>query len=150
MTPATLSVGDEMDELIAKLENGSGGDRQLDAEINKHFFPSDYERYHAVYLKKLEEARGNGLTDRDAACWSYGFSGCQHYTTSLDAALSLVEKMLPGAEFSLTNLYGVALAELPLNGDDNTPWETGRHIGVDLPRALLVALLRSLQSRKKD
>jgi hypothetical protein len=37
------------------------------------------------------------------------------YTASLDAALGLVERVLPGAEVEITNLYGVAMATLPLN-----------------------------------
>lgn len=61
------------------------------------------------------------------------------YTTSLDAAVTLVPD---GAEWNLTNLYGVAHSEVGLNFSDGN-WQTGRHIGGHLALALCAAALRA-------
>ena len=61
---------------------------------------------------------------------------------SIDAALALVEAVLPGAEFSLTNLYGVAMAELPLNYTDGTVGAARLEHG-NLALALCLALVRA-------
>jgi hypothetical protein len=138
-------------ELIAKLENGSGEDQELEALILcKLAAPTDayveQSKFNGRWCIYHGADRGGQPRLWEDRRWS------DHHrlniTSSLDAALSLVERMLPGAQFNLTNLYGVAAAELPLNGGDDTPWETGRHKGGDLPRAILVALLRSLETRK--
>ncbi|WP_119270833.1 hypothetical protein [Taklimakanibacter deserti] len=136
------------EELIGRLESGDGEDRKLDAALLYIADREQYERCQALYVEKAAEAAKNGLTNRDLACWNYGFSACPHYTLRLDAAISLVEKMLPGAEFNLTNLYGVAQAELPLNHSERG-WETGRHKGGSLPRAVLIAMLAAL-SRQEE
>lgn len=68
--------------------------------------------------------------------------GLPRYTTSLDAAASLVPE---GAEYSLTNLYGVAHAECPLNASD-IGWQDGRHEGGLMAPALCAAALRARAS----
>lgn len=61
------------------------------------------------------------------------------YTTSLDSAVTLVPK---GIEWNLTNLYGIAMAEVGLNFSDGN-WQTGRHKGGHMALALCAAALRA-------
>jgi len=44
--------------------------------------------------------------------------GPPRYTASIDAAVALVEKKLPGAEYSISTLYHLAQVELPLNAHE--------------------------------
>ena len=62
-----------------------------------------------------------------------------HPTRSLDDAVALVPN---GAEISLTNLYGVAHAEVGLNFEEGP--KHGRHEGGNLKLALCIAILKSL------
>lgn len=61
------------------------------------------------------------------------------YTASLDAAVTLVPE---GIEWNITNLYGIAQAEVGLNFSDGN-WQTGRHKGGHLALALCAAALRA-------
>jgi hypothetical protein len=66
------------------------------------------------------------------------------YTASIDAAIALVERMLPGTELEMTNLYGMARVTLhneqgPFYGSD----ECNR-----LQTALLIALFRALEAKE--
>jgi hypothetical protein len=109
----------------------------------------------ATLIARLEKLEGPD-SDIDGDIWCEIFApdvvaidfGIQFpaVTASLDAAIALAERVLPGAEFNLTNIYGVAVAEIPIN-DSDSPFETGRHAGGILPIALLIAILRALQGR---
>lgn len=68
----------------------------------------------------------------------------QPFTASIDAAIALVERMLPGAELEMTNLYGVARVtlydvECSYHGEDHCN---------RLQTALLIALFRALEVRE--
>lgn len=124
-------------DLIERLEKGEGADRELDGNLYVEFFIPK-ER-----IGRLDQDGGVvGWWPKNAPYVSA--IDVPRYTASLDAAISLVERMRPGAEYEITNLYAVACATLPLNSEDE--WHTGRHKGGSLPRALLIALLKSLQA----
>lgn len=71
------------------------------------------------------------------------------YTDSVDACIALAERLLPGAEFELTNIYGVARASIPLN-DSRYPASDGEHKGGSLALALLDAILSALIAGAQD
>lgn len=68
---------------------------------------------------------------RDAFAWT-------------DAALALVERMFPGAEYEITTLYGVARVSLPLNDNVYGPSygndETG-NVPLSILRTIVAALI---------
>ena len=69
-------------DLIKRLENASSGSRELDAEIAAFV--------HGTATKSITDVRGDeiyrGYKAPDTGHWKR----CPHYTTSLDAALTLV------------------------------------------------------------
>ena len=67
------------------------------------------------------------------------------YTTSLDAAVMLCPE---GIEWNLTNLYGIAMADVGLNFSDGN-WQTGRHKGGHVALALCAAALRARAALSK-
>lgn len=84
------------EELIARLE-ASSGDRELDALI----YISSYK---SAYPDETAEVR-----------IEYARRCAPHYTSSIDAALTLIPD---GMEWSVTTLYGVAAVEMGLNCDN--------------------------------
>jgi hypothetical protein len=68
-------TADERADLIARLEAAEVGSRDLDA---------------AIWLLVVEKPRPGGKVDRDM------FGRWPAFTTSLDAALALAERVLPG------------------------------------------------------
>lgn len=54
---------------------------------------------------------------RDALGWQENddFHGFRNPMVSIDSALGFMKKALPGAEYSITTLYGIVQVELPLN-----------------------------------
>lgn len=73
-----------IDELIAKLESAKEGSRELDGEIYTTVVNTAYELTRRVPGECQYKAGGHPF-------------GCEHYTTSIDAALTLVpEELKPG------------------------------------------------------
>lgn len=137
-----------LSELRERVEKASGPDRELDARIalfagdfsirmdaghGYRIFRGKPERYQASILS------GSG-TEGDA-CRALGYSvlSVLRYTASIDAALALVERKLPGQGWSLLEdaLY---LDRMSVKGP----------ITDDLPRIIVIVLLRALESQEQD
>lgn len=111
-----------MTDLIDRIEGAEAGSRALDRAI----------------WNALEFAHDGEPTK------------CPHYTTSLDAALALAELVLPGQEYEISTLYGVARVTLNLNhGDDGGPYY-GSHECGSVPLALCAAILRAKEQGNGD
>ncbi len=100
-----------MSDLIERLEKATGPDREIDAALVKALCP---DALVSQYLASDEEpsvfhAQSLGISDR---------SDVPRYTASLDAALTLVERALPGTEWAVSTLYGVNHAEVDMNGEE--------------------------------
>lgn len=106
--------------LIERLEKATE-DRELDA---------------AVYEARVGEVWNDFLSGPWAAD---GKSRVPFYTSSIDAALSLVPE---GAEYSITTLYGLAMVEVPLNFTDVDPQSATRKDG-NVPLAICIAALKA-------
>jgi hypothetical protein len=139
-------------ELIAKLEAGSGADQELEARILCAIAaPSgayvEQSRFNGRWCIYHGEHNGRQTMWEDR---KWGNQIRWNVTESLDAALSLVEKMLPGAFYHMAKgklqatepMFGAQI----LFGSEEILGEA-EHNG-SLPRALLIALLRSLETRK--
>lgn len=121
----------ELQALLARVEAATGPDRALSNAIRAALFPP-----------KAEVIEHEGHLVTLPAGWGSGFE--PDLTGSLDAALALVERVLPGWELELTSefrddavIWRVMLGD-PLRGMDgesSTP-----------ALALLAALLRALVS----
>jgi len=136
-------------ELRERVERATGPDRELDIEIAGALFEL------SRLTKKLQRSLGFRpgsvepqiiIRDRFAGADT---EPIPYYTASIDAALALVERKLPGAEYDITTLYGVAHVDLPLNYSDQSS-ECGRRADGSVPLAILTALLRALESQEQD
>lgn len=137
-------------EIIERLEKATGPDRWIDAKIDAAF---------RVGSKKMQGDPGFDWAWKNFPVWAHhkqarGMCGVQHengdlgliwdserFTGSLDAAVALCERVLPGSELELTNLYGVARVTIHNAGD------TGPFYGADqcnnMPVALCIAILKA-------
>lgn len=146
---------EKLRELLERVEKATGADRDIDFDLILTF---DEESYAAREIKSFrrwtgeKQVREDGLHYWGISYWKENFSSsCPviKITASIDAAVALVEKVLPGAEYEITNLYGVASATLPLNASDYS-YETGRNECGSMPLAILAALLRTLISQAEE
>lgn len=111
-------------DLIARVEKLTGPDREVDLFIHMDLCPSEYE--------------GKWSWDDDTRP--------PHLTASIDAAVALVERVLPGAEMELTNLYNIARATLH---HEAGPFYGSSAIN-SLPIAICLAVLRALQGKADE
>lgn len=111
----------EASELIERLEKATGPDREIDLDLMVLGFGGPRETYLSDELGRLE------------------FGHHWKFTASLDAALALVERVLPGTEWAVSTLYGRNHAEVNMNAE-----EPVTAIGATLPIALCLALLKAV------
>lgn len=129
--------------LIAKVEALTGPSREVDARVCIAIQYGGVNSEGATNVRTDEDWDGDLLFEIGAVeCCN----PIPPLSASIDAVVALIERELPGAEFDLTNLYGVASATLPLNGGDQS-YETGRNECGILACALLAAFLRALEAR---
>lgn len=111
--------------LITRLEGMTGPDREVDVRLLAVTQPGEWSDADIEYACSAPER-----TVR-----------CPHYTSSLDAAMSLVPE---GMEKELSDLYGIARAAVGLNFEGGPFY--GEHNGCSLPIALCIASLRARMS----
>lgn len=70
------------------------------------------------------------------------------FTESIDAALALVERVSPGAEYEISTIYHVAHVSLPLNGGEDQCANV-RRADMNVPLAIIAALLRSIEGGER-
>lgn len=111
----------------------------------------------AEILERLQSLQGPD-TDVDADIWCEIFApdavaidpGVRFppYTASLDAAIALVEKMLPGAKWTVSK---VGFAQITLDKKTRISSDDGQDINYANPAiALLIALFRALPAKKDE
>ena len=121
-------------ELLARVEAAVGPDRELDLAIGIEFGEADHSG--PAYHRPFKD-------------WA------RHYTASIDAALALVEKMLPGWNIKLEIFpKGTNLAQATIKRYVNHELEYYLSWSEDFVArppaiAILAALLRALSSREK-
>lgn len=123
-------------ELLKRVEQGDGADRELDAAIARAF-----NKAHGTAETVHIESRSIDVWDEVAA----------HYTSSLDAVLGLCERVLPGWDrqfFERNGLWTARLRgprHLTISSAYNETEEQRQKYGQKHPaRALLAAVLRAL------
>ena len=112
--------------LIERLQEASEGSRELDQKVAL-----------AIGWTKKKWCSRNWLPPggKNIDCRS----NIPRYTTSIDAALTLLDEWW---EYEITTLYGVAHVELPLNASGIDP-QIGRRKDGDVPLALCIAALKA-------
>lgn len=128
-----------MTSLLTRIESGQGADRALDGELwcvaNGHEFVT---------------WDGAGCAYRDHAVkWDNGFrhvdaSRIPALTSSVDAALSLVERMLPGQEIELAITRAGTKCTVLVEQRPGAAWLGYKGANKTPARAVVAALLRVL------
>lgn len=142
------------DELIARLEGGKGGDRELDALIAAACcnVPTDMpipqlaEGWSYIYRADgdsvlITPRHKDGRTAMPHRRWA------GQLTSSIDAALALVEKMRPGDDWLIVRDGGSFHCEI---SEGSSLDLIGEAKGVSAPRAVLAALLRALAKEEAN
>jgi hypothetical protein len=139
-------------DLITRLQNGSGPDRDLDGEI-------------CVALTHISDHLAKECDMRGAFPYAHpcGFVSAGAYgicepayplTSSIDACIALFDRVLPGVDresfiVGKSREYGINIYR---NFDFYGPWRnklaTGQH-DADEPRAFLIAILRAVATKEK-
>jgi len=140
----------DLTSLRERIGKATGADRELDALIICALrLPISHESYANNWAGPWKVGR-NDYGDVRVEWWrdiddgdgpEFYTQAFPAYTSSLDAALGLVEATLPGAEWEMTNLYGICRARIELNRSD-AQWSDGE--GATPALALLAALLAAL------
>ena len=119
--------------LLERVMQATGPDREIDARVAC-----------LVQGRTFLEWSGHYYTCKEVAGSCGGDEAIvPPYTSSLDAVVALVERQMPGAEWSLSTLYGHAWAKLPLNGDTEDVCRPDGNVAL----ALLAAFLKALPPR---
>lgn len=132
-------------ELIERLEKADGPDRELDLAVA---WSVERDRYRAAYWNgRTGKPTPGPLPDKlDGLARIAVWAVCPHYTASIDAALALVERKLPGCRWSIDRTD---------EGDpdvwfDVTVNEAFVQKAHSAPLAILLALLKALNSESSD
>jgi hypothetical protein len=127
--------------LLERVQAATGADRELDGRLAGLFGTSVTPA--ADFVELAHDARGWGGPDMvpnwDGAA---GNLSAPAYTASLDAALDLVERVLPGASV----LLGMRQTPETLPWARVGPWHSADATGANPPLAILSALLTALAS----
>jgi hypothetical protein len=144
----TPAMTDRYDEIIKRLREAKGPSKTLDADIAEATGTVPPR-----YYRNVGYCDGSfGHDERSGICWI-----AKDYTASIDAALALVEKLLPGWHWTVTSdkREGVAGAWIWL--ERRFPEDTAEDIPMlrnyeaeapTAPLAILIALFTALQSKE--
>lgn len=122
-----------MTDLLTRLESGSGSDRELDLAVATTLFP--------------EAGPCTPLCPGDEPIFWHSplyKQPCPAYTSSLDAALSLVERMLPGQEVELAITPAGTKCTVFVEMRPGAAWAGYKGAAQSPARAVCAALLRAL------
>lgn len=127
----------DLSSLIARLEKAEGSDGQLDADVAEasRIVPAGYER--AIVHGKAQPYFWH-REDRKAAYWS------MPVTSSIDAAVSLAERVLPRWRYAIERRAG-GMCLAWVTEEDDAPCIPAMHPHSAL--ALVLATLRALQQK---
>jgi hypothetical protein len=153
-------------DIIKRLEAATGPDRGLDGIIARdveHWIP--HFDLDGDDLLDWPDMGGHWHSPGDPSAFRCaivdGALEPPHYTASIDAALALVERMLPGWGWNIscpdkyyneTNFYALVVSDED-NGAEE-PWDIERDVfeasGKTAPLAILLALFRALERQDSD
>ncbi len=143
-----------MSDLIQRLEEASEGSRELDRDIAKRFDRAEWNK--CANWASMPCGAPEEVIDRDALRW------LPRYTTSLDAALALAERVLGRVQWAIYTDWPIRTTEPLIDGGWTRTPDTVRGCFVRVfgdpyelrnvdaealtpPLALCAAILRALQ-----
>lgn len=161
MTTSTRVEDAVIAGLLERVEKATTGDRELDVDIAWALEP---ERYRAAYWNGRVGKPGTTLPHKlDGLGRVSVKSNCPAFTNSIDAALALVERMLPGWSVRIYSHPGAAYVDIyrlgeyidlpsgaPVRNISSPYYEAVRINDRHVALAIVEALLRSLIQEQKD
>lgn len=133
-------------ELLSRIEQASGPDREIDADIDVLLFGGETVWKQANYTMEMYPA------SRRASKSHIGGFANEHvplYTASLDATVALVERMLPGWTIASIGQDDAKGWHAELRKGFRTSYSTVQLGGATTPSlALLTALFRALEAKE--
>ncbi|MGV6875873.1 hypothetical protein ACUSIJ_24710 [Pseudochelatococcus sp. B33] len=140
-------------DLLVRVETADGPDRELDAKIQIAFIPdygSRVELSPAKFVRFEDVWRRNRAQHLNHANNVADWWNCPKYSASIDAAVALIERALPGAFYFFGK--GRLTPGEPLYGARVTPAD-GEEFDAEheasLTLAILSALLKALIAREE-
>lgn len=136
-TPKQIAA-DKVAELIEKLEAAEGQDPTIDTEICLFFQYGGENSVGATNVRVEDDWDGDLLfeIDGDECC-----NPVPALTASLDAAVALAERVLPGVEYEATNLY--SHYRVTFHHDDGPFYGDSP---ISMPLALCLAILKAVRA----
>lgn len=141
-------------DIIYMLTKATGADRELDAVI---WMLTTAGATRASFLVKSETNRWPPYTIDETRDADGRLIIVPSFTSSIDAAIALVERMLPGWRWLIRPDKDGAFANLyptPLWLAPEADWQEGRNcfptIAQTPPFAILIALFRALQAKEES
>lgn len=129
----------DLSSLISRVEKATGPDRTIDVDVMNLLCPRSKDEARLV-LGKLLEAKWGGVGE--IANKTTYFVEAPRLTTSIDAAVSLAERVIPGRCMSVLSNAKMLMYE-------RGGWE-GHEVPQMLPRFIVLATLRAIQSQKGE
>lgn len=134
--------------LLARVKAATGPDRELDCRLSHHFLNRGISYGTGDDSGWAPPATVDGWDDAKWASMADEYMSplTHHYTASVDAALSLVERVLPGWEWLKKSPRVISLYR-PLADEEDARKEWAKHhdgTGATIPLAILAALLSAL------
>lgn len=126
-----------LEALLARVEAATGPDQELDGDLAVALEGWTLRKFEGDKRPYWRDAKHSNQENYFARK-----DGPPRYTASIDAAVALVEKKLPGAEYSISTLYHLAQVELPLNAHEGP--QAARREDMHVPLTMIAALLRAL------
>ena len=123
--------------ILERLRGAHGPDRELDADIAAAVGEAPSDAWTRIIHKP-------GVYDLDAGCWIKDgvLRKPKPYTASIDAALALVERMLPGRDIAV---YAFGGKEWRCIIGGHTSWPKL----MPAPLAILTALFAALEAKER-
>lgn len=134
-----------MTDLITRLTEGEGADRELDFSIAFAFQFRPIRKKELAESFTIHERKHDYATAWIAHCnWRNQF-GVPAYTDSLDACIALAEKLMPEYRINMITRKSLSLVSIRSTFDKGD-WGNGEH--KSLCRAFLIALIKTKESSK--
>lgn len=145
----------EIEALIERVEKATGPDREIDLAIDLALFPASEIAKLMQFRRGLDNNEGMSWDihhsgsvvfqkiDHHGACYYNGGYPLAKYTSSLDAAVALAERVLPGAHWEIHGDCSAMMRIGPAAADDICVWKAATPA-----LALVAATLRALSQKE--
>lgn len=147
MDSCRQTANSELQSLLERVEKEKGTDREIDADLDVALRGGEIQWRQANYTMDMHPVArrpsGNHLG-------GYEHEHVPLYTASIDAALALAERVLPGWDYEITGIRAHGAVAILWKEGWRDDWERAtRSESATPPLAILAALLKALIAQKQ-